>query len=112
MQVGAIVGSLRRDSFNRKVASALIARVSAGFGCKLIEIADLPLYNEALEAAPPDAWSAFRAVIRSRQALLFVTPEYNRSVPGCLKNATDVGSRPEGQNVFAGLPAAIVSGRG
>jgi NAD(P)H-dependent FMN reductase/ketosteroid isomerase-like protein len=109
MQIGVIVGSLRRGSFSRKLASALIARAPAGFDCKLIEIADLPLYNEDLEAAPPAAWSAFRAAIRSCQALLFVTPEYNRSVPGCLKNATDVGSRPEGKNVFAGLPAAILS---
>ena len=91
--IGVLVGSLRRDSFSRKLASALIARAPAAFDCALIEIADLPLYNEDLEAAPPAAWSAFREAIRS----------------GCLKNATDVGSRPEGKNVFAGLPAAIVS---
>jgi NAD(P)H-dependent FMN reductase/ketosteroid isomerase-like protein len=107
--VGVLVGSLRRDSFSRKVASALIARAPGAFECELIEIGDLPLYNEDLDAAPPAAWTAFREAIRSCQALLFVTPEYNRSVPGCLKNATDVGSRPEGENVFAGLPAAIVS---
>jgi NAD(P)H-dependent FMN reductase/ketosteroid isomerase-like protein len=76
---------------------------------EVIEIGDLPLYNEDLDAAPPAAWQRFRAEVAAVDALLFVTPEYNRSVPGCLKNATDVGSRPEGENVFDGLPAAIVS---
>lgn len=107
--IGVLVGSLRRGSFSRKLANALIARAPAGFECEIIEISELPLYDEDLDASPPPAWLAFRKAIRSCQALLFVTPEYNRSVPGCLKNATDVGSRPEGDNVFAGLPAAVVS---
>jgi len=99
---------LRRESFSRKLAHELIARAPT-LQCKIIEIADLPLYNEDLDADPPPAWLRFRSEVAAVDALLFVTPEYNRSVPGCLKNATDVGSRPEGSNVFAGLPAAIVS---
>jgi NAD(P)H-dependent FMN reductase/ketosteroid isomerase-like protein len=109
MKIGVIVGSLRRGSYSRKLASALIARAPASFECQFIEIAELPLYNEDLESSPPAAWVAFRDAVRTCQALLFVTPEYNRSVPGCLKNATDIGSRPEGKNVFAQLPAAVVS---
>lgn len=108
-RTGVLVGSLRRGSFSRKVAKALIARAPEGMDCGIIEIDALPLYNQDLDARPPAAWEAFRAAIRDCDALLFVTPEYNRSMPGGLKNATDVGSRPEGKNVFAGLPAAVVS---
>jgi NAD(P)H-dependent FMN reductase/ketosteroid isomerase-like protein len=108
-RVGVLIGSLRRGSFSRKLAKALIARAPAGLSCEIIEIADLPFYNEDLDGKPPAAWVRFRAAIKTCDALLFVTPEYNRSIPGCLKNATDVGSRPEGENVFAGLPAAVVS---
>ena len=76
----------------------------------LLQIGDLPLYNPDLDGAtPPAAWTAFRARIKSADAVLFVTPEYNRSVPGVLKNAIDVGSRPYGQSAFAGKPAAVVS---
>lgn len=109
IQVGVLIGSLRRDSFSRKLAKALIARAPDALACQIIEIADLALYNEDLESSPPAPWVAFREAIRACDALLFVTPEYNRSLPGCLKNATDVGSRPEGKNAFSGLPAAIVS---
>lgn len=108
-QVGVLVGSLRRGSLSRKLAKALIARAPAGMNCKIIEIAGLPLYNQDRDSSPPAAWVAFRRAIKSCGALLFVTPEYNRSIPGCLKNATDVGSRPEGKSVFVGLPAAVVS---
>ena len=107
-RVGVIIGSLRRESLTRKIAHALIERAPT-LACSIIEIADLPLYNEDLDATPPAAWERFRSEVAAVDALLFVTPEYNRSVPGCLKNATDVGSRPEGANVFDGLPAAIVS---
>jgi NAD(P)H-dependent FMN reductase/ketosteroid isomerase-like protein len=106
--VGIMIGSLRRESFSRKLAHELVARAPM-LDCKIIEIADLPLYNEDLDADPPPAWGRFRSEVAEMDALLFVTPEYNRSVPGGLKNAMDVGSRPEGANVFAGLPAAIVS---
>ncbi len=108
-RVGVLIGSLRRGSFSRKVAKALIARAPAGLECEIIEIANLALYNEDLDSKPPAAWVAFRKAVAACDALLFVTPEYNRSIPGCLKNATDIGSRPEGENVFAGLPAAVVS---
>lgn len=108
-RVGVLVGSLRRGSFSRKIAKALIARAPATLDCHLIEIGDLPLYNQDLDSSPPAQWEQFREAVRACDALLFVTPEYNRSIPGCLKNATDVGSRPEGKSVFAGLPAAIVS---
>lgn len=107
--VGVLVGSLRRGSYSRKVAHALIARAPETLECHFIEIADLPLYNQDLDSHPPAAWTAFRDAIKACDALLFVTPEYNRSLPGCLKNATDIGSRPQGQSVFAGLPAAVVS---
>jgi len=108
-QIGVLIGSLRRDSFSRKLAKALIARAPEGLDCKIIEIGELSLYNEDLDSNPPAPWVAFRKAIQGCDGLLFVTPEYNRSIPGCLKNATDVGSRPEGKNVFSGLPAAIVS---
>jgi len=77
--------------------------------CELVPIGDLPLYNEDLERTPPEAWSTFRSRLRRADAVLFVTPEYNRSVPGALKNALDVGSRPGNQSVFDGKPAAVVS---
>jgi NAD(P)H-dependent FMN reductase/ketosteroid isomerase-like protein len=108
-QVAVLVGSLRAGSVSRKIARALIERAPQNLACRLVEIGDLPLYNEDLEQAVPPAWQAFRAALRGSQAVLFVTPEYNRSVPGCLKNALDVGSRPPKQSVFDGLPAAVVS---
>jgi NAD(P)H-dependent FMN reductase/ketosteroid isomerase-like protein len=107
--VAIIVGSLRAESFSRKMAHALIARAPKSLTCRIVEIGDLPLYNEDLDDNPPANWERFRDEIREADAILFVTPEYNRSIPGCLKNATDVGSRPEGKNVFDGMPAGIVS---
>jgi chromate reductase len=108
--VAVLVGSLRKDSFNRKMALALAA-LSPALQMQIVEIGDLPLYNQDLEDASPKppAWLAFRDRIRPVDAVLFVTPEYNRSVPGVLKNAIDVGSRPYGQSVWSGKPAAIVS---
>jgi chromate reductase len=107
--VAVIVGSLRKESWNRKAADALIAEAPAGLTFKFVEIGDLPLFNQDLEGAPPAAWERFRHEIRSVDAVLFATPEYNRSVPGVLKNAIDVGSRPYGQSVFDGKPAAVMS---
>jgi NAD(P)H-dependent FMN reductase len=107
--VAVIIGSLRKASFSRKVAQALIARAPASLACRIIEIGDLPLYNEDLDADPPESWTRFRVQIGAADAILFVTPEYNRSVPGCLKNAVDVGSRPQGKNLFDGLAAGVVS---
>ena len=90
--VAVVVGSLRKDSYNRKVARALSELAPSSLALKIVEIGDLPLYNEDVEANAPEPWQRFREQIRGSDAVLFVTPEYNRSVPGCLKNAIDVGS--------------------
>jgi chromate reductase len=107
--VAVIVGSLRKDSLNRKVVDALIAEAPAGLAFKFVEIGDLPFFSQDLEPNPPAQWTRFREEIKSADAVLFATPEYNRSVPGALKNAIDVGSRPYGQSVFSAKPAAVIS---
>jgi NAD(P)H-dependent FMN reductase/ketosteroid isomerase-like protein len=107
--IALLVGSLRKESLSRKVAKALIARAPRGIDCHIVEIGDLPLYNEDLEEHVPAPWSRFRTEIRVESGVLWVTPEYNRSIPGCLKNALDVGTRPPKENVFKGMPSAIVS---
>jgi NAD(P)H-dependent FMN reductase len=107
--VAIIVGSLRAASFSRKVALALVAHAPKTLNGRIVEIGDLPLYNEDLDDKPPASWSRFREEISAADAVLFVTPEYNRSIPGGLKNAVDVGSRPEGKSVFDGMPTAVVS---
>jgi len=108
--IAVVVGSLRKDSLNRKMALALARFASEHFKLQIVEIGDLPLYNQDLEtAAPPAAWVRFRNEIAPADGVLFVTPEYNRSVPGVLKNAIDVGSRPYGKSVWSRKPAAIVS---
>ncbi|HXN15266.1 MAG TPA: NAD(P)H-dependent oxidoreductase [Usitatibacter sp.] len=108
-KVAVLVGSLRKGSLNRMMANAARAVAPAQLDLKIVEIGGLPLYNDDLEANVPAAWTEFRQAIKSSDALLFVTPEYNRSVPGALKNAIDVGSRPYGQSVWSGRPAAIIS---
>src|SRR3979490_2369225 len=107
--VAVLVGSLRKESINRKVAKALAALAPANLSLKIVEIGDLALYNEDLDVRPPLAYEVFREQIRSSDALLFVTPEYNRSVPGVLKNAIDVGSRPYGSSAWGGKPGAVIS---
>lgn len=107
--VAVLVGSLRKESLNRKVARALALVAPSRLTLELVDHGSLPLYNEDLEAEPPQAWKSFREQIRRHDGVLFVTPEYNRSVPGGLKNALDVGSRPYGKNVWAGKPAAVIS---
>ncbi|MDH0305117.1 MULTISPECIES: NAD(P)H-dependent oxidoreductase [unclassified Pseudomonas] len=108
--VAVVVGSLRKDSFNRKVARALSELAPSSLALRIVEIGDLPLYNEDVETeGAPEAWTRFRDEIRRSDAVLFVTPEYNRSVPGGLKNAIDVGSRPYGESVWSGKPAAVAS---
>jgi len=108
--VAVLVGSLRRESFSKKTAAALASFAPADTRFELIPIGDLPLYNEDLETAtPPEQWTRFREQIKAADAVLFVTPEYNRSVPAVLKNALDVGSRPYGKNVFDGKPGAVVT---
>lgn len=108
-EVAVVVGSLRRESWCRKTAHALMGLAPAALRLAIVEIGDLPLYNEDLEREPPAPWKRFREDISRADAVLFVTPEYNRSVPGPLKNALDVGSRPPGKNVFAGRAAGVVS---
>lgn len=107
--VAVIVGSLRKGSLNRMTAHALAGLAPDGMHLHPIEIGSLPLYDQDMDIAPPQTWQDFRAAIRGSDALLFVTPEYNRSIPGALKNAIDVGSRPYGHSVWAGKPAAIAS---
>ena len=107
--IAVLIGSLRAASLSRKLARALIQRAPESLDCDIVEIGDLPLYNEDLDAEPPPSWRRFRDDIRGRDAILFVTPEYNRSVPGALKNAIDVGSRPYGSSVWNGKPGAVIS---
>ena len=107
--VVVLVGSLRKDSFNRKMAQALRELAPPSLALEIVEIGQLPLYNQDEDANPPAAWTAFRDRVRKADAVLFVTPEYNRSVPAVLKNAIDVGSRPYGKSVWDGKPGAVVS---
>jgi chromate reductase len=111
MTVCVLVGSLRKASFNGMLAKALISLAPSSMKLDIVEIGQLPFYNEDLDtAAPPAPWTAFRQRVKAADAVLFVTPEYNRSVPAVLKNALDVGSRPYGSSVWDRKPAAIVSG--
>jgi chromate reductase len=107
-EIAMLVGSLRSASLTRKIAHAMIPLAPPSLHSRLIEIGDLPLYNEDLEANIPASWSRLRSEISASQAAIFLTPEYNRSVPACLKNAIDVGTRPPAQNVWNGKPAAVV----
>ena len=107
--VRVLVGSLRAGSHSRRMAHALAALAPEPLALSIIEIGELPLYNQDLETAPPASWLAFRNDVRAADALLFVTPEYNRSIPSPLKNAIDVGSRPKGSAVWVGKPAAVIS---
>ena len=109
-KVAVIIGSLRKGSYSRMVAKALCGAAPPGLDCVIVEIGGLPLYNtDVEEAGAPAEWKTFREALRGADAVLFVTPEYNRSVPGALKNAIDVGSRPYGQSAWAKKPAAIAS---
>lgn len=108
-KIAVIVGSLRKESFNLKTAKALMQLAPESLDLELVSIANLPMFNEDLEGNPPKEWEVLREKIRNVDGLLFLTPEYNRSVPGVLKNAIDVGSRPYGKNSWDGKPAAVVS---
>jgi chromate reductase, NAD(P)H dehydrogenase (quinone) len=111
LRVAVLVGSLRRGSFSRKVARAAIALAPNSLAMEIVEIGDLLLYNEDLEDAPakPSSWLTFRDRIRGVDGVLFVTPEYNRSVRGVLKNALDVGSRPRVESVWSRKSCAVIS---
>lgn len=110
LKIGVLVGSLRKDSYNRKLARAVKELAPKTLSLELIEIGDLPLYNSDLDGEdPPSTWRVFRNKVREVDGLLFFTPEYNRSTSAALKNALDVGSRPYGQSVWSGKPGAIIS---
>lgn len=108
-KIAVFVGSLRKESYNLKTAKALIAMAPDSLSLEIVDIADLPLFNEDLEATPPKEWVRLREQINAADGFLFLTPEYNRSVPAVLKNAVDVGSRPYGQNSWDGKPGAVIS---
>jgi len=108
-KVAVIVGSLRKESYNRKVAKTLMLLAGPELDMEIVEIGQLALYNQDDDANPPPAYTEFRERIKSYDGVLFVTPEYNRSVPGVLKNAIDVGSRPYGHSAWNGKPAGVIS---
>jgi chromate reductase len=110
-KIAILVGSLRKESYNRKIARAMCAIRDDNLDCSMVEIGDLPLYNQEYDSAPqqPEQYVRFRDQVRSADGVLFVSPEYNRGIPGVLKNAIDVGSRPYGQSVFDKKPAAVVT---
>lgn len=108
-RIAIIVGSIRRDSLNRKVAKSICAVASDMLDCEIVEIGRLPLYNQDDDASPSEEVVAFRQKIAEVDGVLFCTPEYNRSIPGVLKNAIDVGSRPYGKSVWDRKPAAVVT---
>lgn len=107
-QIGYVVGSLRKDSLNRKLATALIKLAPPDFTFKELRIGDLPLYNQDDDRAQAPEVQRLKSELRAVDAVMFVTPEYNRSVPGVLKNALDHASRPYGQSAWAGKPAGII----
>jgi chromate reductase, NAD(P)H dehydrogenase (quinone) len=110
LRVVALVGSLRRESYTRRVVNALTQLAPQTIAIEIVPIGSVPLYNEDDETVdPPTAWQALRDQVRDCDGVLFATPEYNRSIPGVLKNAIDVGSRPAGASVWSGKPAAVLS---
>jgi chromate reductase len=108
-KIAVIVGSLRKESFNRKVAKTLMLLAPPTLDMEIVEIGQLPMYNQDDDDNPPATYVEFRNRIKQYDGVLFCTPEYNRSVPGVLKNAIDVGSRPYGHSAWTGKPCAIVS---
>jgi len=107
-QIAVVVGSLRRDSFNRKLANAIVKLAPPEFSFKQVQIGDLPLYNQDDDANQAESVKRLKAEIAAAQGVLFVTAEYNRSIPGVLKNAIDHASRPYGQSAWAGKPAGVL----
>ena len=110
-KIGVIVGSLRKESWNRKLALTLMKLAPSSLKMQIVEIGDLPLYNQDLDdnGTPPTEWTSFREQMKNFDGVLFVTPEYNRSVPAPLKNAVDVGSRPYGKSIWGSKPGAVIS---
>jgi chromate reductase len=109
-KIAVLVGSLRHESFTRKVAKTLMLLAPPTLEMEIVQIGKLPMYNQDDETDnPPPTWTEFRARIKAADGVLFCTPEYNRSVPGVLKNAIDVGSRPYGQAAWSGKPCGVIS---
>lgn len=108
-KAGVLIGSLRKESYSRKIAKAAIALAPASLSFNIIEIGGVSFFNQDHEAEPPADWVGLRQEIKANDAILFVTAEYNRSIPGVLKNAIDVGSRPYGQSAFNAKPAGVIS---
>ncbi len=109
-KIAIVVGSIRTNSLSQRLADNLVSLLPEGFEAEFIKIDHLPLYNQDYETAnSPEVYAPFRQAIKAADAVLFVTPEHNRTIPAALKNALDVGSRPYGQNVWSGKPALIVS---
>jgi chromate reductase len=108
-KIAVIVGSLRKESFNRKIANEMIRLAPKSLKLEIVEIGNLALYNEDLETDTPKEWIDFRKKIAASDGILFVSPEYNRTIPGALKNAIDVGSRPSGKSVWIGKPGAVAT---
>lgn len=111
IKIGVFVGSLRKESFTGKIAAALSVLSPVSFKMEQVPIGGIPIYNQDLDdmQTPPVEWTAFRDHVKQFDAVLFLTPEYNRSVPAVLKNALDVGSRPYGESVWSGKPGAVIS---
>jgi len=107
--IGIIVGSLRKGSFNKSVAEYVSSQFPKGYKTAFLDFSELSLYNQDLDETPPKTWVKFREAVKGVDAVLFVTPEYNRSIPGGLKNALDVGSRPYGHSVWGGKPGGVIS---
>lgn len=111
IKVGLVVGSARRGSYSRSIANALAGLLPEGFEITALDIGNLPMFNQDYDddGATPPQWQVFRGKVREMDAFLFVTPEYNRSIPPVLKNALDIASRPYGQNTWGGKPGAVIS---
>jgi chromate reductase len=109
--IGVIAGSLRKESFSKKLAAEVLSMAPQGYEFRIIPLSDLPVYNQDFddEGNVPEAYIEFRNLMSTVDGVIFITPEYNRSVPGVLKNAIDVGSRPYGKSIWDGKPAAIFS---
>lgn len=107
-EIAVVVGSLRKDSYNERLAHAIIKFAPPDFQFKFVEIGDLPLYNQDFDSTPAPSVARMKGIITAANGVLFVTPEYNRSIPGVLKNAIDHGSRPYGKSVWVGKPAGII----
>ncbi|WP_087971876.1 NADPH-dependent FMN reductase [Oceanobacillus rekensis] len=108
-KIGIIVGSLRKEAFSQKIADNVATLFPEGYETEFVEIGNLPIYNQDYDENNPAEYDTFRKRMKGIEAVLFVTPEHNRSVPAALKNALDIGSRPYGESVWDGKPAAIIS---